>query len=91
MVFNATFKNISVISWWSVLLAEETGENDQPNFQKLNILAQHDLCSLHITLPSLTKSFCLDACDAEPNHLFLASSFSFDVFNISEIILRHFT
>jgi hypothetical protein len=27
MVFNATFNNISVISWWSVLLLEETGEN----------------------------------------------------------------
>ena len=25
MVFNATFRNISVISWWSILLAEETG------------------------------------------------------------------
>jgi len=25
MMFNATFNNISVISWWSVLLAEETG------------------------------------------------------------------
>ena len=24
MVFNATFNNISVISWWSVLLIEET-------------------------------------------------------------------
>jgi hypothetical protein len=24
MVFNATFKNISVISWWSILLVEET-------------------------------------------------------------------
>ena len=23
-MFNATFKNISVISWWSVLLVEET-------------------------------------------------------------------
>jgi len=33
MVFNATFNNISVISWWSVLLAEETGgprENHRP-------------------------------------------------------------
>jgi len=33
MVFNATFNNISVISWWSVLLVEETGgpgENHQP-------------------------------------------------------------
>ena len=25
MVFNATFNNISVISWWSILLVEETG------------------------------------------------------------------
>ena len=34
MVFNATFNNISVISWWSVLLLEETGvprENHQPD------------------------------------------------------------
>ena len=32
MVFNATFNKISVISWWSVLLVEETGvpaENHQ--------------------------------------------------------------
>jgi hypothetical protein len=25
MVFNATFNNISAISWWSVLLVEEIG------------------------------------------------------------------
>jgi len=25
MVFNTTFNNISVVSWWSVLLLEETG------------------------------------------------------------------
>jgi hypothetical protein len=25
MVLNATFNNISVISWWNVLLVEETG------------------------------------------------------------------
>ena len=33
MMFNATFNNISVISWWSVLLVEETRvpvENHQP-------------------------------------------------------------
>jgi len=33
MVFNATFNNISNISWWSVLLVEETGipgENHRP-------------------------------------------------------------
>jgi hypothetical protein len=27
MVFNATFNNISVISWQTLLLVEETGEN----------------------------------------------------------------
>jgi hypothetical protein len=35
MVFNVTFNNISVISWWSVLLVEETGgpgENHRPVF-----------------------------------------------------------
>ena len=30
MVFNATFNNISVISWRSVLWVEETGENYRP-------------------------------------------------------------
>jgi hypothetical protein len=33
MVFNATFNNISAISWWSVILVEETGvprENHRP-------------------------------------------------------------
>jgi len=30
MVFNATFNNISVISWRSVLLVQETGENYRP-------------------------------------------------------------
>jgi len=33
MMFNATLNNISVISWWSVLLVEETGvprENHRP-------------------------------------------------------------
>jgi len=30
MMYNATFNKISVISWWSVLLVEETGENHRP-------------------------------------------------------------
>ena len=33
MVFNATFNNVSIISWQSVLLVEETGgprENHRP-------------------------------------------------------------
>ena len=39
MGFNATFNNISVISWRSVLLVEEAGENHQPwagNWQTLS-------------------------------------------------------
>jgi hypothetical protein len=31
MVFNATFNNISVISWRSVLLGEETGGTGEKN------------------------------------------------------------
>ena len=30
IIFSATFNNISVISWRSVLLMEETGENHRP-------------------------------------------------------------
>ena len=30
IVFNATFNNISVILWWSILLVEETGDNHRP-------------------------------------------------------------
>ena len=30
MMFNASFNNISVMSWWLVLLVEETGENHRP-------------------------------------------------------------
>jgi hypothetical protein len=30
MVFNATFNNILAISWRSVLLVEQTGENHRP-------------------------------------------------------------
>ena len=35
MVFNATFNNISVISWRSVLLMEETGESGENKSDKL--------------------------------------------------------
>jgi hypothetical protein len=38
MVFNAAFNNISVISWWSVLLVEETGvpgENHRPDLSQV--------------------------------------------------------
>jgi hypothetical protein len=34
MVFNATFNNISVISWWSVLLVEEIGVPGKKNYSQ---------------------------------------------------------
>jgi hypothetical protein len=41
MMFNATFNNISVISWRSVLLVEETGENHQPVASHLQTLSHY--------------------------------------------------
>jgi hypothetical protein len=41
MVFNATFNNISVISWRSVLLVEESGvpgENHRPVASQTNFI-----------------------------------------------------
>jgi hypothetical protein len=48
MVFNATFNNISVISWWSVLLVEETGvpgENHRPIVSYGQTLSHNDISS----------------------------------------------
>ena len=42
MVFNATFNNISIISWWSLLLMQETGvpgENCRPVVSHLQTLS----------------------------------------------------
>jgi hypothetical protein len=60
-VFNATFSNISAISWRPVLVVEEAGENHQPlprlmvslfkknnmyNVQEYNILYNNDVPAL---------------------------------------------
>jgi hypothetical protein len=47
MVFNATFNNISVISWGSVLLVEETAENHQTVTSHWQTLSHH---VVHLTL-----------------------------------------
>ena len=39
MVLNATFNNISAISWRSVLLVGETGENNRPNKLSHNVVS----------------------------------------------------
>jgi hypothetical protein len=48
MVLNATFNNISVISWRSVLWVEETGvpeENHRPVVSQLQILSHNVVSS----------------------------------------------
>jgi len=48
MVFNTTFNNISVISWWSVLLVEETGihgENHRPVTSRWQTLSHNVVSS----------------------------------------------
>ena len=44
MVFKSTFNNISVISWWSVLLVRKTEENHRPAESHRQILS-HDVVS----------------------------------------------
>ena len=53
MVLNATFNNISVILWWSVLLVEETrvpGENHQPVASHKQTLSHY---VAHLTLSGI--------------------------------------
>jgi hypothetical protein len=53
MVFNATLNNISVISWWSVLLMEETGlpEKNPPCRKSLTNFITY--CCIEYTSPRL--------------------------------------
>jgi hypothetical protein len=46
MLFNATFNNISNISWWAVLLVEEIGENHRPVASHWQTLSHNDKRSL---------------------------------------------
>jgi len=50
MVFNTTFNNISAISWRSVLLAEETGENHRPVASHWQTLWYIMLFRVHLTM-----------------------------------------
>jgi hypothetical protein len=45
MVFNATFNNISVILWRSVLVVEETGEHHRPVTSHLQTLSHNVVLS----------------------------------------------
>ena len=45
LMFNATFNNILVISWWSVLLVEETGGPRENHRPVTNILSHNAVSS----------------------------------------------
>ena len=69
MVFNATFTHISVISWWSVLLVEETGghaENHRPvasHWQTLSHNVGHSPWSiLELTTSVVIGTDCIGSC-----------------------------
>jgi hypothetical protein len=60
MVFNATFKNISVISWWSVLLMEGTGvpeENHRPAASHCQTLSHNVVSSTPRNVGVRTHNF----------------------------------
>ena len=54
MVFNATFNKISVISWRSVLLVEETVENHQPIASHRQTLS-HNVILMFIVVSSTPR------------------------------------
>ena len=53
MAFNATFKNISVISWWSVLLVEEETGETTDLLQVIERLYHIMLYRVHLTMNSV--------------------------------------
>jgi len=62
MVFDATFKNISVISWRSVLLVEETGvpgENHRPVASHGQNLS-HNMCVRGKDISTISRLDCFD-------------------------------
>jgi hypothetical protein len=55
MVFNATFNNISVISWQSIVLVEETGgprKNYRPVASHCQPLS-HNVLSVHLVMSEI--------------------------------------
>ena len=65
MVFNATFNNISVISWWSVLLVEETGgpaENHRPDKLYHIMLYTSPWLRFELTTSVMIGTDCIGSC-----------------------------
>ena len=63
-VFNATFNNISVISWWSVLLVEETRvpeENHRPVASHRQT-SSHNVAHLYLIELTTSGTDCIGSC-----------------------------
>ena len=80
MVFNATFKNISVMSWRSVLFVEETGrsaENHRPVtsfWQTYHIMLYTSLWSrFELTTSVVIGTDCIGSCKSNYRHDFPVS------------------
>jgi hypothetical protein len=77
MVLNATFNNISEISWWSVLLVEETGvpwENHWPAASHWQTLSHNVVSStprqggeFELTMLVVIGTDCADRCKSNYN------------------------
>jgi hypothetical protein len=98
MVFNATFNNISVMSWQSVLLEEETGGPRGAAPRPLAVKGAVDGCYVRINLPatfqfSPATSKSIDIPELAPGRWFslgppVSSSNKTDCHDITEILLK---
>jgi hypothetical protein len=92
MVFNATFNNISVISWWSVLLVNETrvaGENhylpDATHWQTLshNVVssAPHQWAGFKLPTLVVIGTDCTSSCKSS-YHMIMTTTTPIKMYNL---------
>jgi hypothetical protein len=84
MVLNATFNNISVISWWSVLLVDETGvpgENHRPVASHWQTLSNNVVSSTYFHFEDLCINWFLHLLNIKQMQVFISSRR--DIFSLS--------
>ena len=93
MVFNATFNYISVISWHSVLLVEETGVQSEPptcpksltNYHIMLYQVQIAITGLELTTLVLIGSDCIGSCKS--NYHMITTTTAPGIWRISQYSL----